>query len=78
VRGQYQEISPRRIVFTWTWEEPDPHAGIETVVTIELFELGEETEILVTHERFPDEETRDRHDEGWSGALARLVKLLGT
>ena len=78
VTGRYEEISPRRLVFTWTWEEPDPHAGIDTRVTIEFIELGEGTEVLVTHERFPDRETRDRHDEGWSGALTRLLKLLET
>lgn len=78
VSGQYREIFPRKLVFTWTWDEPDPHAGIETLVTIELFELGGETEVAVTHERFPNQETRDRHDDGWNGALARLEKWLGT
>ena len=77
VIGRFQEIScPEKLVFTWTWEAPDPHAGIDTLVTVQLARRGEETEVTVTHERFPDEETRDRHDEGWNGALARLAAWL--
>ena len=77
VVGEFREITrPTRLVFTWTWEEPDPHAGIETLVTIELVGHGEATEVVVTHGRFPTMETRDRHDEGWNGAFDRLEKLL--
>ena len=78
VLGTFREVSaPRRLVFTWTWAEPDPHAGIETLVTVELLEHGQETEVVVTHERFPNEETRARHEEGWQGTFDRLQKLLG-
>ena len=77
VVGRFQEISrPGKLVFTWTWEAPDPHAGIETLVTAELVGLEQETEVSITHERFPNEETRNRHDEGWKGALGRLGMLL--
>jgi len=78
VLGKFREISrPGKLVFTWTWEEPDPHAGTETRVTIELVGHGQETEVTVTHERFPNQETRARHDEGWKGALDRLAAFLG-
>ena len=77
VLGRFQEVSPpEKLVFTWTWAEPDPHAGIETLVTVELVEHGDWTEVVVTHERFPNEQARARHDEGWQGTFDRLEKLL--
>ena len=77
VLGRFEEVSPpEKLVFTWTWEEPDPHAGIETLVTVELIDHGDETEVVVTHDRFPTEETRARHDEGWQGTFDRLENLL--
>jgi uncharacterized protein YndB with AHSA1/START domain len=79
VVGEYREISrPSKLVFTWTWEAPDPHAGIETIVTVELLEHGEETEVVVHHARFPNEETCHRHEQGWNGALERLHDFLQT
>lgn len=77
VTGVYQEIArPDRLVFTWTWEPPDPHAGIDTLVTVEIADIGNETEVRVTHEGFPTAETRDRHDDGWHGTLERLGRFL--
>ena len=77
VLGTFEEVSsPARLIFTWTWAEPDPHAGIETLVTVEFIEHDDETEVVVTHDRFPNEETRARHDLGWQGTFDRLAKLL--
>jgi uncharacterized protein YndB with AHSA1/START domain len=77
VSGEYIEIRvPERIVFTWTWEPPDAHAGIETEVEIELTAIGGETELVLTHRRFPASEMRTRHAEGWAGALTRLERLM--
>lgn len=73
VAGAFCEITaPRRLVFTWSWEEPDPHAGIETLVTVEIADGAPGTEVTVTHERFPDEESRARHQQGWRTTLARM------
>lgn len=77
VLGRFLEVrAPERLVFTWTWEPPDPHAGIETEVTVTLAGDGTGTLVYVRHARFPDREVRDRHDEGWAGTLARLAALL--
>lgn len=74
VAGEFLEIAPpERLVFTWTWEEPDPHAGVKTLVTVAILDREPGSEVVVTHERFPDEESRMRHDEGWRSTLARLV-----
>ena len=75
VGGVYREIEPpEKLVFTLSWEE-----GIdvgETLVTVEFRDLGGSTEVVLTHERFPSEEARDKHHEGWSGCLDRLPKAL--
>ena len=77
VTGMFREIaSPERLVFTWIWEPPDPHAGVETLVTIVLREDEDGTEIVVTHDRFSRHESRDRHDAGWQTTLDRLETLL--
>ena len=73
VMGEYLSIHPpSRLTFTWTWEAPDPNAGIETLVTIDFVEQDGGTRVVINHERFPDEITAQRHQAGWTGALARL------
>jgi len=32
--------------------------------------------LTLTHEQFADEESRDRHQHGWNGALDKLEKLV--
>ncbi len=76
VRGRFRHVDPHRsLVFTWTWEPPDTHAGIETVVSIELAPDAGGTRLRIRHEGFPTEESRDRHDTGWSATLDRLPEV---
>lgn len=73
IRGEFNQIErPIRLCFTWSWEKPDPHAGIETLVTIEFVEDSGNTEVIVSHERLKHEEMKERHSDGWVGALERL------
>ena len=64
VVGIYREIDePNRLVFTWSWETGDmPDA--DTLVTLDFADDGSGTAMTLTHEGFPSEELRDRHDEG--------------
>lgn len=71
VTGIYQEVDPpRRVVYTWAWEEK-PEEG-ETLVTVEFRDRGGRTEVVLIHERFPNEAVRDSHASGWAGCLAKL------
>ena len=79
VGGVYQEIQrPRRLVFTWAWEEAGDCGGgtddpiTETLVTVEFHQVETGTELILTHEQLPTEEAREKHQEGWSGCLAKL------
>ncbi|MCZ6798895.1 MAG: SRPBCC domain-containing protein [Nitrospirae bacterium] len=83
VGGVYREIQvPEKLVFTWSWEAGGGCGGsemdepIETLVTVEFSERGNETEVILTHECFANADQRDKHNEGWSGCLARLGKAV--
>jgi uncharacterized protein YndB with AHSA1/START domain len=72
--GIYREIHPvSRLVFTWSCHE----LGVtESLVTLELAERGELTELVLTHE-LPDDPTILReHEGGWNGCLGSLERFL--
>ncbi len=74
VVGTYEEIlAPEKLVFTWSWEGGPVQ---DTRVTLEFHDRGKETEIVLTHELFPDEKARQDHTEGWNGCLGNLERKL--
>lgn len=74
--GTYREIDPPgKLSFTWRWEDKD---APETLVTVDFIAAGHSTEVIVTHQRFNDEISRDRHTEGWTGCLERLSAHFAT
>ncbi len=90
VVGTYREIRPpEKLVYTWAWElNPSdgtsgagsgPAADLgtgETLVTVEFLNVGGKTEVVVTHEYFPDSHARDEHQGGWGGCLDQLAQLV--
>ena len=73
--GEYREFDPpKRLVFTWSWEDNELADG--SVVTVELTEAGGGCDLLLRHESLANQESRDHHTEGWNGCLARLEKAL--
>lgn len=82
VGGTFREIrAPEKLVYTWVWEQ-NPEEGesefepAETLVTVEFHDVGGQTEVVLTHEYFPDEGMRDQHDHGWNGVLTQLARLM--
>jgi uncharacterized protein YndB with AHSA1/START domain len=74
VSGVYREIVPnKKLVYTWAWKSTPER---QSVVTIELRAAGKGTELTLRHEQFADEATRDHHNQGWMGCLARLEKAV--
>ncbi len=72
--GIYREVQPpEKLVFTWSWEENDLP---ETLLTLEFRDLGEEAELVLTHELFPSEHDRDEHRKGWTECLGNLERKL--
>jgi uncharacterized protein YndB with AHSA1/START domain len=74
--GRYREIVPTsRLVFTWSCPDLDV---VDSLVTIELGEQGDRTELILTHELPPDPKILRGHEEGWEGCLGNLDKMLIT
>jgi uncharacterized protein YndB with AHSA1/START domain len=77
VGGVYRKIqAPNRLEFSWLIEPPDPHAGIESQVTVSIEPGAGGTDLLILHERFGRADANARHAEGWRGALDQLQQLL--
>jgi len=69
--GVYREITPpERLVFTWS-SFGTQHR--ETLVTIELSEHRDGTELVLTHERLPSAEAAKRHEAGWTSIFEKLA-----
>jgi len=76
VGGVYQLIQPpEKLIFTWAWEAAGADEP-ESLVTVEFFDLGDETQVVLTHEQFLTPEVRDQHGEGWQGCFNGLAKAL--
>lgn len=71
--GVYQVVEPpSKLVFTWTQEG---NIG-ETLVTVEFLAHGNETELVLTHERFSQSDTAKRYENGWGTISDKFATYL--
>jgi uncharacterized protein YndB with AHSA1/START domain len=71
VSGSYVQIDrPRKLVFTWTGPLTN---NVNTLVTVELNPRGDETELVLTHERLPTQAILEGHTRGWGNILDHLA-----
>ena len=71
VSGTYVHIDrPRKLVFTWMGPLTN---HVTTLVTVELNSRGDETELVLTHERLPTPEMHIGHTKGWGHILDHLA-----
>ncbi len=74
--GIYREVRPpEKLIYTWSYEEEEMSVG-ETLITVEFRDLGAATEVVLSHERFPDGHGRDAHLAGWDRCLDGLAANL--
>lgn len=71
VGGTYREVKPySRLAFTWGWGDD----ADDTLVTVDFVAVQGGTQVTLTHEGFPSEESRNNHNFGWTGALDKLER----
>ena len=74
--GEYKEINPHsRLAFTWE----SPFSAEGSTVTLNFSEPAKGgTDLELVHVKFPDEQSRDNHMNGWTNILAMLDETLST
>ncbi len=66
--GEYLEIVPeQKIVFSWNSDMVR-----DTRVTVEFRPVENGTKLVLIHDFFPSDESRQNHKDGWEGCLANL------
>jgi uncharacterized protein YndB with AHSA1/START domain len=87
--GSYLEVlPPERLVYTFGWEYEGPRGladldrrlrdleNVDSRVTVQLRDLGDSTEVSVTHERLATQDLRAFHLWGWESSLDKLAGLV--
>jgi uncharacterized protein YndB with AHSA1/START domain len=78
LRGEFTEIDPpRRLGYTFEWEEPDPDDR-RTEVALSFLEQGEGTTIVLDQGPFATDDRRALHETGWTETLERLAGHFAT
>lgn len=72
--GRYLVVDPpRRLLFTWGWEDsPDVPPG-STTVEVTLVPDGDGTIVRLRHSGLPNDQQREMHGHGWRRYLGRLT-----
>jgi uncharacterized protein YndB with AHSA1/START domain len=67
--GQFLKlILNKALVMTFNWIEGGEDMG-ETLLSIEIASTSHGTEVILTHERIPSNESRKAHADGWGSSL---------
>jgi uncharacterized protein YndB with AHSA1/START domain len=75
VSGVYRAVEPpRRLVFTWAFEE-DGVRGDETEVVVTFEAAPGGTRLVLLQRTFATKASRDRHQQGWSSSVERLARI---
>jgi len=76
VGGTYERIdAPRELACSWTWEAPDPLAGVRMHVLFQFIEHDLGTHVVITHNGIPSNAACTVHESGWDGALSNLEEF---
>jgi uncharacterized protein YndB with AHSA1/START domain len=74
--GEFLEIGPpRRLAYTFRWEEPTPDDR-ETVVTLTLTTAGDSAEVSLRQGAFATQERLTLHRDGWTDSFERLREVV--
>jgi len=68
---------PRRLAFSWAWEDQSGARGHETEVMVSFEATPGGTRLVLRQQRFESKQARDNHNAGWSSGFDRLAKIAG-
>jgi uncharacterized protein YndB with AHSA1/START domain len=72
--GTYQIVDPpAKLAFTWSGLENPSEI---TLVTVEFVAHGDESELVLTHERFTKAEVAERYETGWGTIAQKFAAYL--
>jgi uncharacterized protein YndB with AHSA1/START domain len=75
ISGTYEEIlPPEKLSFTWRLQHDE--TATETLVTVVFKDLGNSTEVSLTHKNLLTAESREKHNQGWVGCFGQLESYL--
>lgn len=75
ISGEFEVVDPpHKLVYSW---RVGPQSEASERVTVAFEPQGDATEVIVVHEKIPDEVTRDTHQAGWEACLDGLSSYLG-
>jgi uncharacterized protein YndB with AHSA1/START domain len=72
--GEYLEVDPPSRLVMSTWFSITPQ--IRSRVTVSIVAIDHGVEVTVTHDGFSDQDLPITHEDGWKGALAKMVARL--
>ena len=76
VSGVYNKIEPpRRLVFTWGWDDDNGVRGHETEVTVTFEPTPGGTRLKLIQQVFQTGEVRDLHNGGWASSFNKLQRV---
>jgi uncharacterized protein YndB with AHSA1/START domain len=76
--GVYRIVEPpRRLAFTWAWEDESGARGHETEVMVSFDPAPGGTRLVLVQRRFESKQARDNHTAGWSASFDRLTDIAG-
>jgi uncharacterized protein YndB with AHSA1/START domain len=75
--GEFREVlPPEKLVLTWRGTQDETEGKENSLVSLAFREVdARTTELHLTHEGLPSEESCDNHTEGWNSALDKLERL---
>jgi uncharacterized protein YndB with AHSA1/START domain len=78
VSGVYRTIDrPRRLVFTWGWQDDSGSRGYESEVSVTFEAVPGGTRLVLLQRELESALSRERHHAGWSGSFDRLARIAG-
>ena len=73
--GTFEVVDPpKRLVYTWIWSTRKD--GKTTRVTVDFHDRSGKTEVVLRHDRFPDVNMRNEHQQGWTHCFEQLEEYL--